>query len=176
MAKRPVFRGRGPDEVQPATNFADVVRRMWNYHERINKQAGVITAWLTADRITVKGRANFERALDQLRQLHQTQWSKPNPASSMGNNTYVIRFKDTGGLQLRVFGHFYHDHGAFVMTSNGYEKDNVYYPNNYADITDEHKASCDKEFSAKTKAYGSYCEVCTQPAGELNQDGQRSLR
>lgn len=102
----------------------------------------------------------MERAIDQLRQLPKTSWSKPNPASNVGNHTYVIRYTDTSNKQLRVFGHFHDEHTCFVMTLTGYEKDNVYYPNNYQDLAQTNRGSCAGNFSSKTVRFRHYCALC----------------
>lgn len=138
----------------------------WNYHERVESEEGVITAWIMSTNMSKKAQANFERTLDQLRQLPKTSWSKPQPASSLGHNTYVIRFRDVSGAQLRVFGYFFDDHEAFVMTFEGMEKDNVYYPKNYQEMAKRHKAECDKSFSDKTVKFRDNCSLC-QSEGTL---------
>ena len=132
----------------------------WNYHERLESDSGVITAWIEAEHLSKKAQANLERALDQLRQLPKTSWSKPQPASNIGNHTYVIRFRDVTGAQLRVFGHFFDNHSTFVMTFDGCEKDDVYYPKNYQKMAKQHKADCDARFSDKTVKFREYCALC----------------
>jgi len=140
----------------------DLGHKDWNYHERRDRGVAVISHWIEKDKVSIKACASLERALDQLRPMPKTLWSKPAPASNIGNHTYVIRFRDVGNVQLRIFGHFYDAHSTFVMTANGTEKDNVYYPTNYAEIAKRYKAACDKEFSSSTVAYLHYCEVCKQ--------------
>lgn len=132
----------------------------WNYHERLDGDVGVITKWTKKEHLSKKSLAKLDRSLDQLKQLPKTSWSKPQPASSLGHSIYVIRFKDVNGSQLRIFGHFFDDHSAFVMTFEGYEKDNVYYPNDYATMAQRHKSNCDKGFSSKTVKYPDYCALC----------------
>lgn len=139
----------------------------WNYHERVEGGEGVITAWIKKSRLSKKSQAKLDRSLDQLKQLPKTSWSKPQPASSLGDSIYVIRFKDVNGSQLRIFGHFYDDHCAFVMTLHGYEKDNVYYPSDYAKVAQRHKAECDKDFLGKTVKFGDYCALC-KPEGSTD--------
>jgi hypothetical protein len=131
----------------------------WNYHERQDKQGqGVISSW--EDTLSVKAQARLERALDQLKQLPKPSWSKPAPASHIGDHTYVIRFKDVTSLPLRVFGHFYDLHEVFVMTFNGYEKDNVYYPPDYQALAQRHRATCDASFLGTTLQYKHHCSIC----------------
>lgn len=131
----------------------------WNYHERKEGSEGVISEWIKTSHLSNKSQAKMDRSLDQLKQLPKTSWSRPH-ASSLGNSIYVIRFKDVNGTQLRVFGHFFDDHKAFVMTFEGYEKDNVYYPSTYPKMAQRHKADCDKDFSNKTIKFGNYCALC----------------
>lgn len=134
----------------------------WNFHERRTKHVGAISDWIAKEKISAKACARLERALDQLRSMPKTSWSKPAPASNIGDHTYVIRFRDVSNVQLRVFGHFYDAHTSFVMTANGIEKDNVYQPENYTEIAKRHKSVCDEEFSKNTVAYANYCEICKQ--------------
>lgn len=137
-----------------------LVTAKWNYHERLDRDAGVVTAWITESHLSVKAQANLERTLDQLRQMPKPSWSKPAPASNIGDHTYVIRFKDVTGKQLRVFGHFFDEHSAFVMTLTGYEKDDVYYPSNYKELAQRHRTTCGQKFHASTIKFRKYCEVC----------------
>ena len=136
----------------------------WNYHERLEKGSGVVTKWLDSSHMSVKTQANLERTLDQLRQLPQTNWTRPH-ASSLGHHTYVIRFRDVTGKQLRIFGHFYLPHPSFVMTCHGYEKDSVYFPSNYKDLAKEYKLTCDSSFSSETIMYRRSCEICGGKTG-----------
>jgi hypothetical protein len=139
-----------------------VDRKAWNFHERLDRQAGVISNFLAT--VDKKAQARFERALDQLRQMPRQAWSKPAPASHLGNHTYVIRFTDTSRQQLRVFGHFYDPHDCFAMTSHGCERDNVYDPENYQAISIGHKSTCDQDFARRTAAFRTCCALC-QPKG-----------
>lgn len=146
----------------------------WNYHERIEKDTSVITAWIAASHLTKKAQAKFERALDQLRQLPKTSWHKPTPASVIGDHTYVIRFTETTGAQVRVFGHFFDSHSAFVMTFNGGEKDDEYYPANYQSLAQHYRTECDKNIQIKTVAFRHYCTLCTPPkTDDIKQSTER---
>lgn len=151
-------RKRAPPE--PRALEGDICHRSWNYHERLDRTEGAISKWIRRDRVSARAQASLERVLDQLRALPKQEWHKPNPASIIGNHTYVIRFRDTGAVQLRIFGHFYDGHAAFVMTSNGTERDNVYLPENYIELASSHKADCDEDFSGNTIAFDQYCEIC----------------
>ncbi|WP_236581957.1 hypothetical protein [Hydrogenophaga sp. BPS33] len=132
----------------------------WNFHERLDRDSGVISRWIESSHWAIKTRAHFDRALDQLRCLPMQRWSKPNPASKIGDHTYVIRFKDSSSQQLRVFGHFFRAHHAFAMTLDGYEKDDVYHPNDYENLAQEHRAFCDKDFVRRTGPFESLCASC----------------
>lgn len=150
----------------PEPIAGDICHIEWNYHERLDRTDGVISHWIKKEKISAKARGHLERALDQLRSMPKSKWSKPNPASNIGNHTYVIRFRDVGNVQLRIFGHFHDPHDAFVMTFQGHESDDTYYPKNYAELAKNYKTSCGKEFSKHTRAYLHYCEICEpqQPA------------
>ncbi|WP_165835694.1 hypothetical protein [Stenotrophomonas sp. SPM] len=144
---------------------AQVCHEEWNFHERVDRERGVITHWIQKDRISKKAQGSLERAMDQLRPLPIQQWTRPHASKIRGDNTYVIRFVDVARVQLRVFGHFYTPHTAFVMTETGIEKDNVYTPENYEDLATSHKKSCDEDFESRTVAYQSYCETCEPECG-----------
>lgn len=108
----------------------------------------------------------MDRALDQLRQMPKMHWHKPAPASHIGNHTYVIRFTDQTGMQLRLFGHFHDAHAAFVMTFVGHEKDDKYVPPNYQELAQSYRALCSNDFQNRTRPYGNRCEICAYaPAG-----------
>lgn len=132
----------------------------WNYHERKDKHGGVITEWIKSTHLTIKARARFERALDQLRQIPKSSWHKPTPASNIGDHTYVIRFTEVTGAQIRVFGHFFDPHNSFVMTFDGGEKDYEYIPSDYQDVAQHHRAECDKDLQGKTLPFRQYCSLC----------------
>lgn len=135
----------------------------FNFHERAKERGtGVISQWIKDSRWPTKTRANFDRSLDQLRSLNKQHWSKPNPASKTGNHTYVIRFRDVSSTQLRVFGHFYDAHHAFTMTLQGTEKDDVYYPKDHADLADQYRTDCDKDFEKRTLPFEKRCEPCKE--------------
>jgi hypothetical protein len=136
-----------------------VTHAPWNYHERLVKGHGVISTFLS-HLSCKKASARLERSLDQLRPLPKMDWSKPHPASNIGHHTYVIRFKDSSSQQLRIYGHFYDPHHCFVMTADGYEKDDEYYPSNYQESAAAHKRECDGNFVGKTIQFPDYCEVC----------------
>jgi hypothetical protein len=136
----------------------------WNFHERRDRNGVVITVWISSSRLSKKAQARLERALDQLRHMPKTSWSKPAPASNIGDHTYVIRFKDESGMQHRVFGHFYDPHLVFVLTFSGYEKDDVYYPSNYQDVAQRHRLACEADFHAHTVKFRHYCALC-KPEG-----------
>jgi len=133
----------------------------WNYHERLENAEGVISSWIKKSRLSKKGQMNLERSLDQLKQQPKQNWSRPT-ASSLGNSIYVIRFKDENGTQHRVFGHFFDEHHSFVITLNGYEKDNAYHPHDYKEIVQGHKTVCDKDFSGTTTPFDDGCALCKQ--------------
>lgn len=132
----------------------------WNFHERQNRDAGVVTAWIVDSKWSVKTRANFDRTLDHLKAHPKKLWSKPSPASKIGNHTYVIRFKDVSSLQLRLFGHFFDEHNTFVMTMEGFEKDDVYYPKNYESMAEAYRIECDKNCLITTIPFEDFCDIC----------------
>lgn len=133
-----------------------------SFHERQDRGTAVITAWLDGGGVTKKAKGRLDYALDQLSQLPRQLWRKPEPASSLGNHTYVIRFKETGGGQLRIFGHFSPFHSAFVMTFDGFEKDNVYHPHDYEKRAISHKEKCEKDAAKFSVSFRNRCESCPQ--------------
>lgn len=140
-----------------------MVRRLvekWNFHERQNRGTGVVTDWIIDSKWSTKTRANFDRTLEQLKAQPKKSWSKPSPASKIGNHTYVIRFKDVSSSQLRLFGHFFDEHSTFVMTMEGFEKDDVYYPKNYESMAEAYRVECDKDFLVTTFPFENFCDIC----------------
>ena len=132
----------------------------WNFHERSQPKKKVITQWIEETHWSKGTRAQFDRAIDQLRHLPKIHWSKPSPASNIGDHTYVIRFRDVTSAQLRVYGHFFDDHHAFAMTLEGYEKGDEYYPKNYESLVQDYRAYCDADFTTRTAAFEDLCAVC----------------
>lgn len=137
----------------------------WNYHERHDGKKPVISDW--KGRVQVALRAKLDRALDQLRQMPKSQWHKPAPASHIGDHTYVIRFTDQTGMQIRLFGHFHDPHDAFVMTFVGHEKDGKYIPEGYEALAQVHRANCSENFQTATQPYGNRCELCSRDTGSM---------
>lgn len=132
----------------------------WNFHERSDRGVGVISKWIADAGWSAKTRANLDRAIDQLRSLPKQRWSKPSPASKIGDHTYVIRFKEVTSTQLRIFGHFFDGHRSFAMTMEGFEKDNVYYPENYENVAQGYRTLCDKDFKGSTLPFEDRCAIC----------------
>ena len=137
----------------------------WNFHQRVEKGKEVISQAIVDAHWSVKTRAHFDRAIDQLTHLAERSWHKPNPASKIGDHTYVIRFRDVDSKQLRVFGHFYLEHHAFVMTFDGYEKGDVYYPTSYEKMAGNHRIHCDGDFNSRTKPFEKRCKNCNHNQG-----------
>ncbi len=113
-----------------------------------NRGLCVIKPWL--GQIPVAGQADFDRSLQQLAPQPQQHWHKPAPASTIGDNIFVIRFRDRQGTQHRTFGHFHSADRSAVLTLDGYEKDDVYYPKNYAKTTGANRTACDADHRART--------------------------
>ena len=145
-------KGTGQRGVKPACGPP------WNYHELVENAVGVISTWHAKQPAAL--RAKMDRHLDQLRPLPKSQWSRPK-ASPLKNNTYVIRFTDVTRKQIRVFGHFYDVHASFVMTFEGFEKDNVYHPENYKALALSNKARCDASFISGTQRFNHRCQICS---------------
>jgi len=135
----------------------------WNFHESLTRQSTGIVSGFLRD-LGKKGEANLERALDQLRQLQKTHWTRPK-ASSLGNHIYVIRFKDAAQVQRRLFGHFHDPHCAFVITLLGYEKDDAYYPSDYKEKSQDNRIACNQDFGRKTQPFREHCALCGPPGG-----------
>jgi len=141
----------------------------WNFHELSDRKIGVITKWIKDAKWSVKTRANFDRSIDQLRHVSKMNWSKPNPASKIGDETYVIRFKDVTSMKLRLYGHFFEPHKTFVLTTTGYEKDNVYYPENYEIVAQSHRTICDKDFRNTTIPFEETCAICIVEKDDIDR-------
>lgn len=152
-----------------------VAHSPWNFHEITGRGLGAISSWIESANWSDKTRANFDRSIEQLRPLPKQLWSKPNPASKIGDNTYVIRFKDVTAAQLRFFGHFFDSHNSFVITTQGFEKDDVYYPKNYQALAQSRRVDCDKDFSGKTIPFETLCSICSKSTKD-DDDGSKRLQ
>lgn len=131
-------------------------RPKWKFHCFLDHRGkDVLADWHRT--LSTKGRANFARARDQLKDQPKTSWDRPH-ASPLGNHIYVIRFKDENRTQHRAFGHFADEHHAFVITLYGEEKDGCYSPSNYSERASLNKDVCDRDFAGRTKP-------CFSPGG-----------
>jgi hypothetical protein len=146
---------------------------VWNFHESLGRAGLGIVSDAGLD-LGKKGEARLERALDQLRQMPKTSWTRPK-ASSLGNHIYVIRFKDAAQVQRRLFGHFHDPHCAFVMTLLGYEKDDAYHPADYKEKSQQSRLVCIQDFGRKTQPYREHCSLCRpREQGALPAAGART--
>lgn len=114
-----------------------------------HKGNDVIDPWCKS--LSGAARGKFSRSRDQLRGQPKQNWSKPQPASNVGDHIYVIRFSDENRMQHRVFGHFHDVQAGFVMTLTGYEKDYAYYPDTYRAEGKDRKSLCDNDFVGRTR-------------------------
>ena len=126
-----------------------------------------IRPWLA--QVSTAGRANFDRAIEHLLPLPQQEWHKPHPASNIGDNIYVIRFRDENRAQLRVFGHARHHDHSFVMTLNGYEKDDTYYPKGYDRTTADNREICNRAHENRTIRCRYADEVCGEDVSDAEK-------
>lgn len=123
-------------------------------------------AWLST--ISITGKANFDRAIEHLLPLPQQDWHKPHPASNIGDNIYVIRFRDENRKQHRVFGHAYHADYSFVMTLDGFEKDDEYHPDDYDATAAKNRDNCKSDHSARTIRCRYAAEACGDDVSNEN--------
>lgn len=126
-----------------------MVKKAWRFHCFLSERGeDLIDSWHAG--ISKKGKAKLERTLEHLAVQEKTAWDRPN-ASPIGDHIYVIRFTDENRMQHRIAGHFHGISLAFVLTQPGYEKDNVYYPKNFAQLAKSHKSVCDSDFPGRTR-------------------------
>lgn len=130
----------------------------WNFHS-LKTDKGAIAGDIWDPALTKRGLASRDRALDRLQQQPKSNWSRPN-ASPLGDNKYVIRFKDETGLPRMYFGHFYDDHEVFVITLTGHEKNSKYQPHNYLSECSKHQIHCSADFNSTTITYAGRCVIC----------------
>jgi hypothetical protein len=88
--------------------------------------------------ISKKGRVNFDVVLTFLKDQPKANWNRPK-AASIGNNIYVIHFKDESRKQYRPCGNFLDSHNSFVITTPVIEKGGNYDPSTYEDIANTRK-------------------------------------
>jgi hypothetical protein len=125
-----------------------MAKKAWRFHCFLSERGeDVIDTWHNG--VSKKGRAKLERTLEHLAVQEKTEWSRPQ-ASPLGDHIYVIRFTDENRMQHRVAGHFHADSLAFVLTQPGYEKDDIYHPENFTKLAKSHKSTCDGEFNSRT--------------------------
>lgn len=127
---------------------ADQSRRAWRFRCLLSTRGeDLIDRWHS--KISKRGRAKLERAMEHLAVQEKSEWTRPD-ASCIGNHIYVIRFKDENSTQHRIAGHFHENSNVFVLTQPVIEKDNEYDPRNFADLASDHKATCDDDFDGRS--------------------------
>jgi hypothetical protein len=110
-----------------------------------------IKPWLMKQSVTAH--ANLDRTIQQLADQPRQNWCKPAPASTIGDSIFVIRFKKENRKQLRIFGHFSGKgtgEDSVVMTLDGYEKDDKYYPPSYAETARIRRDWCNDAHNTRT--------------------------
>lgn len=132
----------------------------WNFH----LMNGIHKGKDFDSKVTLKGQAKYDAALDHLAIMQKKNWARPH-ASPIKNNKYVIRFRDENTKQHRLFGHFFDEHEVFVITIAGYEKGNAYYPKDYNNKCELHKSKCDANFINTTKPITDRCGICNGAEG-----------
>lgn len=88
--------------------------------------------------LSKKARVNLDVVLTFLKDQPKLNWNRPK-AVSIGNNIYVIHFKDENRTQYRPCGNFLDSHNSFVITTPAIEKGNKYDPSNYETIANTRK-------------------------------------
>lgn len=136
----------------------------WNFHfwSRPGRTESLYD--LFTDPISKRAKGRLSARLDHLTQQPKDQWSRPH-ASPLEDHKYVIRFKDETGAQKRLFGHFYDDHDAFVITLSGYEKDGIYHPDNYISRCETRRMDCEVDFFGRTHPMEGRCAICCNANG-----------
>lgn len=99
--------------------------------------------------LSATARARRDMNMRFLRDKPATLWERPD-ASPLGDNLYMIRFKDENGSQHRLFG--YHDlkNHAYVICFEGFEKDNVYHPTDYKERIRKCRSDIEGQFNERT--------------------------
>ena len=100
-------------------------------------------------RLSQAARARRASTMKFLRVQPEARWSRPH-ASPIRNNSYVIRFHDETGAQLRLFGFFSLEHHAFVICVIGREVGDKYYPKDYEERIARCKAVAQPAFHERT--------------------------
>lgn len=100
------------------------------------KGINIIDQW--KQEISKRGLANLDSVLKILKDQPRASWNRPH-ACSIGDNIYVIHFKDETGKQYRPTGNFLDEYNSFVITTKVLEKGNQYDPSNYIDTAKHRK-------------------------------------
>lgn len=138
-------KGAGASEVVPKRALAPP----WSWRcVKDSRGIDLIDAWVR-ENLSPRVQGALERTLDHLRQQPLSRWSRPY-GSPVGDHIYVIRFVGERRFQWRITGHADEEHGAFVMTTPGYEKDNDYYPSDYKERAGKAKQHVSKDFDKYT--------------------------
>lgn len=123
---------------------------MWTFRCYVDARgANPVGDWLGT--LSAKGRANLKRALEHLRQKHQVEWERPH-SSPLGNNIYVIRFKDENRTQWRIYGEHEPARSCFVFTNSGTERGGVYDPpsSTCCSIASKRMVECRNDWDGRT--------------------------
>lgn len=140
-----------------------------NFHcQKDDRGAHHIKKW-RAD-LSKTAKANLDRAMEHLKAQPLSNWERPN-ASPLGNNIYVIRFKDENRTQWRLYGHIHAEHDCFVASLGGTERGGKYLPANYQSVCEARKSACSGKFSELTEPCLLGCEICTPPTSEDQPGG-----
>lgn len=128
----------------------------WRFRCRIEARGTcAIKPWLKG--ISKKARAKLDAIIEHLAAQPKDSWSRPK-ACSLGNHIYVIHLQDETRKQHRIFGHFANDEQSFVMTLDGFEKDDTYHPSDYDTKAARHRNTCNSD----TARYTRLC-LCLDP-------------
>ena len=109
----------------------------WSFRCYINNRGDdIIDEWKRS--LSPKGRANFDSVLKILKDQPKESWRRPS-ACGIGDNIFVIHFKDENRSQHRPTGNFLDIYNSFVITTKVEEKDGNYIPSDYATIASTRK-------------------------------------
>ena len=134
----------------------------WSFRCYMNNRGDdIIDDWKKT--LSPKGRANFDSILKILKDQPRESWRRP-LACGIGDNIFVIHFKDENGSKYRPTGNFLDIYHSFVITTKATEKDGNYIPSDYAAIASSRKREVDADPTNKSCACFANISVAYVPS------------
>lgn len=134
----------------------------WGYRCYVDDRGNdIIDEWKKS--LSPKARANFDSTLKILKDQPKSSWLRPN-ACAIGDNIFVIHFKDENRSQYRPTGNFLDNYNSFVITTKVIERDGKYIPSNYAVVAATRRDEVSKSPDARSKSCFAHVSIACLPS------------